>query len=118
MHTPARTANYETQVRLTWAEHVATDKRLAWPIQGAVMLDVVFLRAPPASMSKKKRAAALAGELRPTTKPDLDNLVKAVKDALNGVAYRDDSHIVSIRAAKRYGETPRAIITITALEGA
>lgn len=49
------------------------------------------------------------------TKPDLDNLVKAVKDALNGIAYADDSQITELKATKRYCqdvEPPGVIVNI------
>jgi Holliday junction resolvase RusA-like endonuclease len=51
----------------------------------------------PKSMSKKKRAGAIH-----TKKPDLDNLVKFVKDCLNGIAWHDDSQVVSLMAKKLY----------------
>lgn len=35
-----------------------------------------------------------------TGKPDTSNLVKAIEDALNGIAYYDDSQIVQLYAAK------------------
>lgn len=73
------------------------------------------MRVPPKSMSRKRQYQALMGEVRPTTKPDLDNLLKSVKDALNGVAYVDDSQIVTITAEKAYGEQPKTIIQVTAL---
>lgn len=37
---------------------------------------------------------------RDTTKPDIDNVLKAVLDALNGVAYKDDSQVVEVRVVK------------------
>lgn len=41
----------------------------------------------------------------PTKAPDLDNLVKTVKDALNGVAWEDDSQVTTLIATKEYGQT-------------
>lgn len=66
----------------------------------------------PGSWSKKKRAAALEGSIRPTGKPDCSNMVKLVEDALNGVAWRDDSQIVSLGVRKRYAEKPETRLTI------
>ena len=53
-----------------------------------------------------------AGYTKPTKKPDLDNVIKAVLDALNGVAYKDDSRIVRIEARKEYSDSPRLEIHI------
>ena len=47
-----------------------------------------------------------------TTKPDLDNLIKFVKDCLNGIVYEDDKQVVDISAFKLYAEKPKTIIRI------
>jgi crossover junction endodeoxyribonuclease RusA len=75
------------------------------PIEGAVGIDVVFSLPRPKSVSIKKRPL-------PTTKPDLDKLVRAVLDALIGIAYVDDAQVAQVAASKVYGE-PKAVITIT-----
>ena len=68
-------------------------------------------------MSKKKREAALAGKLRPTTKPDVSNVLKGVEDALKGVWYVDDSQIVGYgELGKWYAERPRIEIAMQVLE--
>ena len=54
----------------------------------------------------------VAGDIRPTKKPDFDNVTKAVCDALNGVAYDDDSQIVDAMARKFYSEQPRIEVII------
>lgn len=81
-------------------------------MRGAPMLDApagvnVFIDAPiPASWSAKKQRMALAGEVLPTTKPDADNVVKAIFDGCNGVLWRDDVLVVDLRVRKRYAATP------------
>ena len=52
----------------------------------------------------------------PTT-PDLDNLEKAVLDALNGVAYEDDRYVVAKNSQKRYirRDDPRVCVRVTSL---
>lgn len=53
-----------------------------------------------------------AGTVRPSRKPDVDNVLKAVLDALNGVAYKDDSRVVHVAASKFYSNDPKIVIRI------
>lgn len=68
----------------------------------------------PKSYSKSKIISIATGHLHHTKKPDVDNCVKAILDGLNGLAYKDDSQIIEIRARKHYadGGEPRAEVTI------
>lgn len=88
------------------------------PISGTV-LDLgllIFIRIPK-SASQRKRQMMLDGRLRPGKKPDSSNILKAVEDGLNGVAYRDDSQIVDHEIHKRYSTEPRLEVTITEVVG-
>jgi len=88
------------------------------PLSGPIGLGVrVYLPIPP-SFSKKKRALALAGELRPTVKPDLDNLLKHLQDVAQGVFWIDDKQVVEYLpgTGKYYGEPARWEITIKPLD--
>ena len=51
--------------------------------------------------------------IRPTRKPDFDNIGKIICDALNGIAYRDDAQIVDALVRKFYSDTPRVIVEIS-----
>jgi Holliday junction resolvase RusA-like endonuclease len=51
-----------------------------------------------------------AGSVLPSRKPDIDNVLKIVLDALNGVAYKDDSRVVSVSGRKIYSMTPKIVI--------
>ena len=66
----------------------------------------------PASWSKKKAEAAKKDAIRPTTKPDLDNILKMM-DALNGVAWKDDAQVVSVLIQKYYSEAAGMSVYIT-----
>lgn len=72
-------------------------------LEGAVEMDVIACSEIPQSWSKKKREAAARGEIRPTSRPDWDNLGKLFSDALNGIVYRDDAQVVDARVRKIYG---------------
>jgi Holliday junction resolvase RusA-like endonuclease len=52
------------------------------------------------------------GKIRPAKKPDADNIMKAIADALNGIAYKDDSQIVNVTITKWYSDTPRVEVAI------
>ena len=68
----------------------------------------------PKSAPKKKRAMMIAGDIVPTKKPDFDNIQKIICDALNGVAYHDDSQIVKADIEKVYSTTPHVEVNVAA----
>lgn len=82
------------------------------PIEGAISLSVAFLMPIPESSSKKKREAMARGEIRHIKKPDVDNMIKFVKDCANGILWRDDSQVFNIWANKLYAKNPQTHITI------
>ena len=53
-----------------------------------------------------------AKKLLPTSSPDLDNVAKSVCDALNGVAYFDDSQICKLSIHKYYAKVPKIIVIL------
>jgi Holliday junction resolvase RusA-like endonuclease len=71
-----------------------------------------FYKGVPKSWSEKKRQQALAGLIKPIGRPDCSNYLKGVEDALNGIAYLDDSQIVLVHVTKQYSLEPRAEIRI------
>lgn len=78
-------------------------------------MHVKEFRAVPKSKTKTFKQRALAGDLRPITKPDTDNITKQVKDALNMIAYPDDAQIVRDVTEKFYSDRPRVEIYIREL---
>lgn len=104
---PARSREYKSFVQWSTCELWPAE-----PFDGPLSVRIVEYRAVPASWTKKRRADALAGIIRPTGRPDLDNVVKAILDSLNGRMWRDDSQVVSLCAEKRYAETARAEVEI------
>lgn len=84
------------------------------PIDQACCLNLKVFRAIPKSFSQKKREEALLRYIRPTTKPDIDNYVKGVLDALNGTVLKDDSVVCEIFARKFYSERPRIEVVLEA----
>ena len=58
----------------------------------------------------------LCGNIRPTKKPDCDNISKVICDALNGIAFHDDSMIVELAVEKFYSENPCVDVVIRSCE--
>ena len=79
---------------------------------GAVEVEIQFTLPVPKSWSKQKHKECLAGNVHHTKRPDIDNMAKSVLDALNGVAYPDDSQVVCLRIRKGYGEKGETTIAI------
>lgn len=111
MFTPQKTMAYEGLIAHAAAQAMAGHPPLAEACR--IELDVVC--AVAASWSNRKRAQALAGEIRPTKKPDADNVLKAVCDGLNGVVWRDDVQAVDVVLRKRYGATPGLLVRVAVL---
>lgn len=106
--TPKKTKDYEALVkdvyRLTVGEYLGDSAIVA-------AIDLYF--PIPESYSKSKKRRIAEGEIKHTKRPDVDNCAKAILDALNEVAYRDDSQIVESRITKHYaidGETRADVV--------
>jgi Holliday junction resolvase RusA-like endonuclease len=113
MFTPSKTAAYEGLVAMCASAAVANGP--GRPLDGPLRVEIEATHTIPASWSKKRRMAALCGEIHPTSKPDIDNIAKAVADGGNGVAWVDDKQIVRLTMTKRYGEVPGVAVVATAL---
>jgi Holliday junction resolvase RusA-like endonuclease len=106
--TPKKTLEYEELIR-----GVASSFRPVELMEGPIVLGLRVYRRIPKSFSKKKSLAAEAGQIRPDTRPDMDNYLKAVKDALQGVIWKNDSQIVEYdNMGKYYSFDPRAEIEV------
>lgn len=88
---------------------------LSAPISGALHVQIKFYRSVQKSVSKAERRRRLLGVHRPTMKPDIDNLFKAVTDACTGIVWKDDNQIVSTKSDKLYSEKPRVEIYVEEL---
>jgi Holliday junction resolvase RusA-like endonuclease len=109
-YTPAKTKAYETLVK---EEGI---KAMNGPVlETAITAYISIYLKVPASYSKKRTTWCLCGAERPTKKPDLDNVIKAIFDSLNDVVYKDDSQIVYVQTGKYYSNEPRVDITFKEL---
>lgn len=111
-YTPERTASYENLVKLEY-EKLCGNQGFG---ESPVGILVTAYYAIPKSASKAKRKAMERDVIRPTKKPDCDNILKTVCDALNGLAYKDDSQVVLALIDKHYAEVPHVDVTLNAME--
>jgi Holliday junction resolvase RusA-like endonuclease len=105
-YTPKETATFENLVRVCYLQSFHKTTTIECPI--SVGICAVF----PYVKSLSKCLIAAGGTIPKTTKPDGDNLIKCVLDALNGYAWKDDSQVYRITFLKKYGTEPRTEITI------
>lgn len=112
-YTPAKTVAYEGLVALA-----AQDAMAGRPlIQGPVYLILTARFAIPKSWNNRDRAAAATGNVWHVSRPDGDNIAKAVGDALNGVVWGDDSQVALCKTMKVYAETPGLDVEVEPLAG-
>lgn len=109
-YTPQKTVNYETLVKLSYQQQ-CNDKPYDKDIPLRAEITAYF--PMPKSTSMKRKKMMLDGQIRHTKKCDADNLAKAVLDALNGIAYYDDSQVCELSVSKLYGDNPRVIVSIS-----
>ena len=112
VHTPAKTRDYEASVAAEAKRAMGFDTL----IQGAIDLHVTILLPIPESESKKRKALMASNAILPTKKPDGDNVLKAIKDAINGIVWRDDSQVVDGHYSKRYSVTPGVRVIVQEIE--
>jgi Holliday junction resolvase RusA-like endonuclease len=108
-YTPQKTKTYEDEIRMMARAAMGSSEPLDTPVTVAIYIRVGI----PASYSKQKRKDALAGTIKPTKKPDLDNIAKAFLDAMNEIVYLDDKQVVGLHVTKVYAETPAVEVMVT-----
>ena len=115
MFTPEKTAGYEALVAAAASNAMRAEAGplFTGPLFTGPLEAVLEMRIPiPASWSKAHKAAALAGIELPTSKPDIDNVAKAILDACNGVVFRDDAQVVMLVATKAFSDEPGVRVVI------
>lgn len=112
-YTPENTVLYENLIKMCYQS--TTAHRFDYEVPLSLKVTAYF--EPTKSESKKRRLQMLQGQIAPLKKPDTDNIVKAVMDALNGLAYEDDKQVVHLEVFKRYGEQARIEVEIKAIAG-
>lgn len=109
-HNTEKTVLYENLVKMCYQEQCGTYT------EKPVYAIVSVYYGIPKSTPKKNIEHMLNGKIRPCKKPDIDNICKIIFDALNGVAYKDDTQIFEVHAVKQYGEVPRVAVELVEVQ--
>lgn len=96
-YTPKKTKEFELAIR-----SMAKEQYRNGPMKGPLSVLIVFTIKKPKSVKRNY----------PTVKPDVDNFLKSLLDALNQIAYEDDAQIIEINASKKYGPVGNIFIDI------
>lgn len=102
-YVPEKTLRFKKEIRL-WASKYAPNT----PLTGPIKVTARFFIQRPKKLKKGSRGF-------PITRPDLDNYLKGVFDALNDLIWEDDSQICHGDTAKVYDDLTGAGPRITLL---
>ena len=108
VYTPTNTKDYENLIR----EYFKIKYHRTEILKGRIKVTIVAYFAVPKSISKKDRENMLLGNISPTKKPDIDNIVKIVLDALNKYVFEDDNQITKLDVEKVYAEEEKVYVAI------
>ena len=107
-YTPGNTKDYEMLIKQYF--------KIKYPkfetLEGRIHVKIIAYFEPPKQTSKKQVELMLKNSISPTKKPDIDNVIKIVLDALNKMAFRDDSQITKIEIEKRYSEEEKIYVLV------
>ena len=70
----------------------------------------------PKSYTKKRRSLCMENVERPKKKPDNDNILKAIADSLNEIAYKDDIQLLETEVKKYYTSEDEDYMVIRLIE--
>lgn len=107
-YTPEKTASYENFVKVCYLNEFHDFK-----IKEEIEAEIIAYFSIPKNFSKKKRQLASYGKIRPTKKPDCDNIAKIILDSLNEIAYEDDKQIIDLKVAKFYSDDPHVSVILS-----
>ena len=109
VYTPKETEEYEKQVR---AAFFAATRGTPGFEKSPVCVDITAYYSIPMNLTRARRAAMLSGDEKPLKKPDTDNVLKIICDALNKFAYNDDAQVVHATVKKRWAENARVEVRL------
>ena len=112
-YTPKETISYENYVKTVAISEMKDTGFTGWFEKEPLRVDITAYYEIPNSWSKKKKAQALNNEIMPCVKPDVDNCVKALFDALNEVLWQDDTQVCDLHISKYYSDRPRIEMEIS-----
>lgn len=108
--TPEKTVLYENLIKQCY---MIADEKESWFNGEPLKMIISAYYEIPKSTTKKKRAEIMDGKLYPTKKPDADNIAKVICDALNKIAYKDDTQIIDLTVRKLYSaDLPKVVVEI------
>lgn len=108
VYTPTRTKDYESLVEQYFLIKYPRYK----VIEGRAKVSIIAYFEVPKSASKSMKEQMLNNEISPTKKPDIDNVVKIVLDAMNTIAFKDDTQITKIEVEKLYAAEEKLYVKI------
>ena len=108
-YTPKKTADYERTIKTAYLN------KYSYLSQKALRIKIIAYFKVAKNHSNIKKQKMLANELQCTKKPDIDNITKVVLDALNKVAYEDDTQIVEVASIKRWATEDKLVVVIDEL---
>jgi Holliday junction resolvase RusA-like endonuclease len=111
IYIPKKTVNYETFIREIFAiQHPQFE-----PVEDALRIEAYAFFSLPKT-SRKKSSAMINGMIRPAKRPDIDNILKVCLDALQTIAFKNDSQVVECEIKKFYSRIPRIELKIKDLK--
>lgn len=136
VYTDAATAEYEELIQVEVLYHIGQQalidrtrqiKRASFiqaykdfggePIfKGPVRVEMEIRHPIRASWTKAKKAAALAGHIAPTLKPDPDNVAKIWFDAFNDCMWKDDTQVIRFAVDRSFSEDPSVLVRVIPLD--
>lgn len=108
-YTPQNTVLYENWIKQCFTEQC----KHRWFNKEPLNMVIWAMFPITKSTSKKDKKLMAEWKIHPTKKPDADNIAKVICDALNGVAYGDDTQVINLSVKKRYTDKePKVIVYI------
>ena len=108
VYTPTKTKDYESLIEQYFLLKYPRFKQ----IEQRAKVTIIAYFDIPKSTKKSDIEGMLNNEISPTKKPDIDNIVKIVLDAMNKFAFKDDTQITKLEVEKKYGNEEKIIIKI------
>ena len=107
-YTPSKTKNYEYEIKQWFINKYPNFKTL----ETRLKIQIIAYYDIPKSTTKKQAEKMERQIISPTKKPDIDNIAKIVLDALNKLAYKDDTQVTKLELEKVYADQAKLYISI------